>query len=164
MPAEDNIPIWFQVPAYSEQMSRDMYPAQKGQYDQQDAARHMLAAATLARKYGVAPAEFLGRIHENTTSPWQYAKTLFGGKMPNDYEQDIHNNSLGARVGANAASQQGLEDVINYLAEHASKQRTEGLPWIGRPEPVKKAAGGAVEYNPTHVDELVNKLREELHG
>jgi hypothetical protein len=146
MPAEDYVPSLYQVPQYAEQLSRDMYPAQKGQYDQQDAARHMLAAATLARKYGLAPAEFLGRMHENMTSPWQYAKSLFGGKMPNDYEQDLYNNALGARAGVNATNQEDLATLINRMAEQATPTRTEGRPWIGRPTPVKKADGGLMQY------------------
>lgn len=143
----ESTPYLFQVPAYSDAVSRDMYPAQSGQYDQQDAARHMLAAGMLARKYSPETAERMGRIHEHMTSPLQYLKARFGnGRMPNDYEQDLYNNSLGARIGAGAANQMGMEDVINFLAEHASKTKTEGLPWIGRPTPVRKAMGGLAQY------------------
>lgn len=147
MPDQEKLPNLFLVPTYAETVSREMYPTQGGQYDQQDAARHMLASGMLARKYSPETAELLGRLHEYTASPLQYFKMKLGlGKMPHDYEQDLYNNALGARIGAGAASQQGMEDVINFLADQAKKNRIEGLPWIGRPTPVKKAQGGLAQY------------------
>jgi len=133
-------PSIFSISPYARFVAEDMYPGQAGQDDQNDAARHMLAAGTLARKYGVGPAEFLGRAHEYTTSPIAAFKALIGaGKMPKDYDQDMHNNALGARLGARARSQTELEDMVNQMAEQATKNQTTGKPWISRAE------GGAVD-------------------
>jgi hypothetical protein len=135
-------PSIFSISPYARFLAEDMYPGQAGQDDQNDAARHMLAAGTLARKYGVGPAEFLGRAHEYTTSPIAAFKALIGaGKMPKDYDQDMHNNALGARLGARARSQTELEDMVNQMAEQATKKQTTGKPWISRAE------GGAVDLS-----------------
>jgi hypothetical protein len=144
-------PSIFSISPYARFVAEDMYPGQAGQDDQNDAARHMLAAGTLARKYGVGPAEFLGRAHEYTTSPIAAFKALIGaGKMPKDYDQDMHNNALGARLGARARSQTELEDMANQMAEQATKKQTTGKPWISRAE------GGAVDLSRPFVGDLQN--------
>jgi len=136
-------PWLFSVPTYSETVAYEMYPGQKGQDDQRDAARHMLAAGTLSRKYGPGVAEFLGKAHEFTTSPLQAVKTLFGGQMPADYGMDTHNNAVGAQLGQRAKSQAELEDLVQAEAERASRTQTQGQAFI------KKANGGIVQQNPT---------------
>lgn len=136
-------PWLFSVPTYSETVAYEMYPGQKGQDDQRDAARHMLAAGTLSRKYGPGVAEFLGKAHEFTTSPLQAVKTLFGGKMPADYGMDTHNNTVGAQLGQRAKSQAELEDLVQAEAERASRTQTPGQAFI------KRANGGIVQQNPT---------------
>lgn len=143
-------PALFSVPAYSEMVSRDMYPGQGGQYDQQDAARHMLAAGTLARKYGPTAAEMLGSLHEIKTSPFRWAGSKLGiSEMPVDYEQDLYNNQLGISLAKRSRSQKDLEDLVQQMAEQHSGQRTEGRPWTGRP--VKRADGSPItgEQAPT---------------
>lgn len=138
MPADT--PMFFSVPTYAETVAYEMYPGQSGQDDQQDAVRHMLAAATLARKYGPDWAERLGRWHEYKTSPLAALKSALGlGQMPRDYEQDIHNNALGIEMAKRAGSQKELEDLIQAAAQRASKKQTTGLPWIN------KAQGGVVQ-------------------
>ena len=136
-------PWLFSVPTYSETVAYEMYPGQKGQDDQRDAARHMLAAGTLSRKYGPKTAEFLGKAHEFTTSPLQAVKSLFGGQMPADYGMDTHNNRFGAQLGQRAKSQAELEDLVQAEAERASRTQTQGQAFI------KKANGGIVQQNPT---------------
>jgi hypothetical protein len=136
-------PYLFSVPTYSETVAYEMYPGQKGQDDQRDAARHMLAAGTLSRKYGPKTAEFLGKAHEFTTSPLQAIKSAFGGKMPADYGMDTHNNTIGARLGQRAKSQAELEDLVQEEAERASRTQTQDKAFI------KKANGGIVQQNPT---------------
>jgi hypothetical protein len=136
-------PYLFSVPTYSETVAYEMYPGQKGQNDQRDAARHMLAAGTLSRKYGPKTAEFLGKAHEFTTSPLQAIKSAFGGKMPADYDMDTHNNTIGARLGQRAKSQAELEDLVQEEAERASRTQTQDKAFI------KKANGGIVQQNPT---------------
>lgn len=135
MPADT--PSIFSVSPYARAVAAEMYPGQHGQDDQQDAARHMLAAATLARKYGPEWAERLGRWHEYTTSPLAALKTALGvGQMPPDYAQDLHNNALGAQMAGRARSQAELEHMINLLAEQASTRQQPGRPWVN------KARGG----------------------
>jgi hypothetical protein len=136
-------PYLFSVPTYSETVAYEMYPGQKGQDDQRDAARHMLAAGTLSRKYGPKTAEFLGKAHEFTTSPLQAIKSAFGGKMPADYGMDTHNNRFGAQLGQRAKSQAELEDLVQEEAERASRTQTQDKAFI------KKANGGIVQQNPT---------------
>ena len=136
-------PYLFSVPTYSETVAYEMYPGQKGQDDQRDAARHMLAAGTLSRKYGPKTAEFLGKAHEFTTSPLQSVKSMFTGKMPADYGMDTHNNRFGAQLGQRAKSQAELEDLVQEEAERASRTQTQDKAFI------KKANGGIVQQNPT---------------
>ena len=140
---EVKTPWWFSVPTYSETVAYEMYPGQRGQDDQRDAARHMLAAGTLSRKYGAGTAEFLGKAHEYVTSPLQAVKTLFGGKMPPDFDMDTHNNTVGAQLGQRAKSQAELEDLVQEAAERASRTQTPDKAFI------KKANGGIVQQNPT---------------
>jgi Arc/MetJ family transcription regulator len=128
---------------YSDTVAYEMYPGQRGQDDQRDAARHMLAAGTLSRKYGAGPAEFLGKAHEYVTSPIQAVKTLFGGKMPPDFDMDTHNNAVGARLGQQAKTQAELEDLVQEAAERASRTQTPDKAFI------RKANGGIVQQNPT---------------
>lgn len=117
-----------------------MYPGQRGQGDQQDAARHMLAAATLTRMYGPEWAERLGRWHEYKTSPLAALKSMLGlGEMPPDYDQDMHNNALGVELAQRATSQEQLLDLVNALAERAQAQREAGAPWVN------KARGGLTQ-------------------
>lgn len=136
-------PYLFSVPTYSETVAYEMYPGQLGQNDQRDAARHMLAAGTLSRKYGPKTAEFLGKAHEFTTSPLQAVKSMFTGKMPVDYDMDTHNNRFGAELGQRAKSQAELEDLVQAEAERASRTQTPDKAFI------KKANGGIVQENPT---------------
>jgi hypothetical protein len=148
---EVKTPWLFSVPTYSETVAYEMYPGQKGQDDQRDAARHMLAAGTLARKYGPGTAEFLGKAHEVATSPIQAAKTLFGGKMPRDYDMDTHNNTIGMQLGQRAKTQAELEALVQLEAERASRTQIPGRAFIN------KADGGIVKQNPS-----VEQMRFEI--
>jgi hypothetical protein len=148
---EVKTPWLFSVPTYSETVAYEMYPGQKGQDDQRDAARHMLAAGTLARKYGPGTAEFLGKAHEVATSPIQAAKTLFGGKMPRDYDMDTHNNTIGMQLGQRAKTQAELEALVQIEAERASRTQIPGRAFIN------KADGGIVKQNPS-----VEQMRFEI--
>jgi len=128
------------VPDYAANVAYEMYPGMQGQDDARDAARHMLAAGTLARKYGPEWAERLGRWHEYRTSPLAALKTLLGvGQMPPDYRQDLHNNALGIELARRASSQIELENLVNQLAERSALTQTPGRPWIN------KAHGGLAQ-------------------
>ena len=137
---EVKTPNLLSVSPYAETVAYEMYPGQAGQDDRRDAARHMLAAGTLSRKYGPGVAEFLGKAHEWATSPWQALKYALGaGQMPSDYEMDLHNNAVGINAAKQAKDQADLERLIMQSAERASKTRTPGVAYI------KKAEGGSVE-------------------
>lgn len=132
------------VPTYAETVAYEMYPGQGGQFDQRDAARHMLASGTLARKYGPTAAEMLGKLHEIGTSPVRFIGSKLGiSEMPVDYEQDLHNNRIGIELAKRSKSQKDLEDLVQRMAEQSKGQRMEGKPWTGRP--VKRSEGGEAE-------------------
>jgi hypothetical protein len=140
-------PFLFSVPTYAETVAYEMYPGQRGQGDARDAARHMLASGTLARKYGPEWAERLGRFHEYKTSPLLALKSALGlGQMPPDYKQDMHNNALGIELARRAQSQAELEQLINAMAERSVQKQTVGRPWVN------KARGGLAQF------------KESLHG
>lgn len=116
-------PMLFAVPDYARAVAYDMYPGQSGQDDQQDAARHMLAAGTLARKYGPRTAMFLGKVHEAKTSPLAALRTLLGvGSMPPDYAMDMRNNRLGVELAGRARDQAELERLVMEAAERQRAQ------------------------------------------
>jgi hypothetical protein len=144
-------PSLFSVSDYSNFTAKDMYPGKVGIDDQRDAARHMLAAGTLARKYNPWIAEKLGQAHEIKSSPIQHIKSLFGAEMPPDYYMDRHNNEVGSRLGRQAKSQSELEDLVQAEAERASRTKTPGQAFI------LKANGGIVQQNPT-----TDQMRYEL--
>jgi tetratricopeptide (TPR) repeat protein len=132
-------PSIFSVSPYAGSVAREMYPGQVGQDDRQDAARHMLAAGTMARKYGPKVADLAGKAHEYSTSPMRALMMMLGrGEMPPDYQQDMHNNALGIEMAGRAKSQREFEDLVQQAAERAAMSRTEGRPWIS------KAKGGEV--------------------
>lgn len=141
-------PVIFSVSPYARAIARDMYPGQSGQNDQQDAARHMLAAGTMARKYGPTIAELAGKAHEYSESPLRALMMLLGrGEMPPDYRQDLHNNALGIEMARRAQSQRELEDLVQAAAERAAIQQQTGVPWVN------KAQGGAVRSPLNYIKE-----------
>ena len=165
-----NTPSLLSVSPYSRAIAREMYPGQMGQDDQQDAARHMLAAGTMARKYGPTVADLAGKAHEYSTSPLRALMTLIGrGQMPPDYEQDMHNNALGIELARRAKSQRELEDLIQSAAERPATTRTEGRPWVNKAkggEVSGYAEGGQVsganfptgDFDPARIDTIVGEL------
>lgn len=113
----------------------------------------MLAAGTMARKYGPTVADLAGKAHEYSTSPLRALMMLLGrGQMPPDYELDMHNNALGIELAKRAQSQRELEDMIQAAAERATTTKTQGRPVV------KKSQGGAVRGP-------LNKIKEcSCHG
>ena len=127
-------PTLFGVSDYATRASARMFPDQLGQDDQRDAARHMLAAATVARKYGPRAADLLGKAHEYTSNPRTFF-SLFGIDKPReDFPYDMHNNQVGMELGARATSQADLERLVAQMARQASFKQTPGKPWIMSPE------------------------------
>lgn len=141
-------PSIFSVSPYARAIAREMYPSQLGQDDQQDAARHMLAAGTMARKYGPTVADLAGRAHEYSTSPLRALMMMLGrGEMPPDYKQDMHNNALGIELARRAQSQRELEDLVQQAAERAAREQQAGVPWVN------KAQGGLIHSPLNHIKE-----------
>ena len=139
--ADDYIPSLFALRDYARSVAGEMFPGQSGADDQMDAARHMLAAATAARKYGPEWAERLGQLHEITTSPLDALKRLLGAAPDQSYLMDIYNNRLGAHLGPKYQSQADLERAILDLVErNASPSYGAGTPVI-----MKRAHGGLAQ-------------------
>jgi hypothetical protein len=107
--AEVAEPSLFGVSDYATQASARMFPDQMGQDDQRDAARHMLAAGSVARKYGPKAADLLGKAHEYTSNPQTFFSALGIGEPRDDLPYDVHNNRIGAELAARATSQADLE-------------------------------------------------------
>jgi hypothetical protein len=138
--AEDYTPSVFSVPTYAETVAYEMYPGQRGQNDRRDAARHMLASGTLARKYSPGVAELLGKAHEWGTSPLQALMMLIGQRQPDAaYLMDTRNNALGAQLGARARTQAELESLVQAEAERAQRDAPAGRAVI------MKAQGGLAQ-------------------
>jgi hypothetical protein len=139
--------------SYVQSRSKQMFPKQKSEWTQQDAARHMLASGMMAQKFGPTVAKIAGLAHEHGNAPVKTIGYMLGiGKMPPDYDQDLHNNALGVQLAKDAASQEDLESRIQAILNSATKQPTPGKPWIGRPNiPAQMsdyAKGGKVSTNP----------------
>jgi hypothetical protein len=123
-------PGTFGVMDYATEASKRMFPNQTGQDDQRDAARHMLAAGIMARKYGPGTAEFLGKAHERLSNPKSFFNMLGIGEPRYDYGVDVHNNRIGAELAARTKSQAELEALVQVLAKQATSKQVPGKPMI----------------------------------
>jgi hypothetical protein len=127
--AEVAEPSLFGVNEYATTASARLFPDQAGQDDQRDALRHMLAAATVSRKYGPKAAELLGKAHERMSNPQSFFSMFGIGQPRDDYEMDVHNNRIGAELGARATSQAELEKLVQAMARQAQNKQVDGKPW-----------------------------------
>jgi hypothetical protein len=133
----------FGVKEYATQASQRMFPDQMGQDDQRDAARHMLAAAAVARKYGPEAAKMLGMAHEYMSNPKTFFSGLGIGQPRDDLPYDEHNNLVGAELAARATSREQLEALVQALARKATTKQTPGKPWIMGQEQLEARAAKA---------------------
>ena len=173
---KEDLPGLYGVSDYARQESANMFPEEAGQYDRQDSARHMLAAATLARKYGPDIAELAGQAHELVVSPVRFIGSKMGMmKESPDYTQDIHNNRLGIELASKSKSQEELLALVRQMALQAREGQTPGKASIGKPagmsdkagrygsqgpvKPIKMAMGG-LPFAPTAM--VRPSTREEL--
>jgi hypothetical protein len=139
MPRDDT-PSILSLRDYARFVAGEMYPGQGGVGDQRDAARHLLASGTLARKYSPEVAAVLGRLHEITNAPIDSLLAGLGmAPDPADRRMDDHNNRVGAALADCTSSQSGLEDVINREAEMATTRATPMRAMLS-----KYAKGGIV--------------------
>jgi hypothetical protein len=121
--------------SYAQSKSKEMYPTKKSEWTERDAARHMLASGMMAQKFGPTVAKMAGMAHEHFNAPVKTLGYALGiGKMPADYEQDLHNNALGIDLAKRAATQEELERLIKESTGKASKTQTAGTAWIGEPK------------------------------
>jgi hypothetical protein len=140
----------FGVTDYATKASARMFPEQMGQDDQRDAARHMLAAAVLAKKTGPGTAIFLGKAHERMSNPESFFSMLGIGKPRDDYEMDMHNNKLGADLGSRTTSQEELEKLVRAMAMQAQNKQVEGKPWTMSKEQMKNRKGQITTQPPEY--------------
>lgn len=139
MPRDDT-PSILSLRDYARFVAGEMYPGQEGVGDQRDAARHLLASGTLARKYSPEVAAVLGHLHEITNAPIDSLLASLGlAPDPADRRMDEHNNRVGAALAHCAGSQSGLEDVVNREAEMATTKATPMRAMLS-----KYAKGGIV--------------------
>jgi hypothetical protein len=138
-------PSIFGVRSYATDASARMFPDQMGQDDERDAARHMLAAATMTKKLGPGTAEFLGKAHERLSNPESFFNMLGIGKNRDDYEMDVHNNKLGVDLGSRATSQADLERLVAALARQSQSKQTPGKPFVMSPEQMETRRKKAME-------------------
>jgi hypothetical protein len=140
----------FSVNSYATDASARMFPDQMGQDDERDAARHMLAAAVLAKKTGPGTAIFLGKAHERMSNPESFFSMLGIGKPRDDYEMDMHNNKLGADLAARTTSQAELEKLVRAMAMQAQNKQVEGKPWTMSKEQMKNRKGQITTQPPEY--------------
>lgn len=123
-------PSIFGVTDYAARTAKQMFPEQMGQDDQRDAARHMLAAGTVARKYGPQAAMLLGKAHERMSNPQSFFNMLGVGQARYDYDVDMHNNRVGVELAARTKSQAELERLVRAMAQQAITKQTPGRPMV----------------------------------
>jgi hypothetical protein len=140
----------FGVSDYATKASARMFPEQMGQDDQRDAARHMLAAAVLAKKTNPGTAIFLGKAHERMSNPESFFSMLGIGKPRDDYEMDVHNNKLGADLGSRTTSQEELEKLVRAMAMQSQNKQVEGKPWTMSKEQMKNRKGQITTQPPEY--------------
>ena len=140
---EDDTPSIFNLKDYATRKAEEMYPNMAGQDDARDAARHLLAAGTAARKYGPSAAEMLGQLYERTSNPETLFSTFGIGEPRGDYVYDTHNNTVGVELGSRAKSQRELERLVKEMTELSSFEKKEGRPWIMSQEQMDEARDAA---------------------
>lgn len=120
-----------QLNTYSKERSKEMFPKQYGIDDQRDAARHMIAAGTLARKFNPSVARFVGKGYEFLSSPATSIGYGLGlNEMPPDYAMDIYNNELGIELARKAKTQEEFERLVNMSATGALPEKSPGRAMI----------------------------------
>lgn len=101
--------------------SKEAFPWQGYAHSQRDAMRHGLITGQLAQRYGAIPAKGLGLAWE-VMSPSNYSHP----DKP-DVFMDLHNNNVGADIGARTPSYEGLRAAIEDLARQAPQREFQSL-------------------------------------
>jgi hypothetical protein len=101
---------------YAQRKQGESFPYAKGIDDEADAFRHMVWQASLAQKYGVPLATFLGSWHENPYIPQALKGAL--GRPRDEREMDKFNNALGIEIAKKAKSLDHITTLANeYIKE-----------------------------------------------
>jgi hypothetical protein len=120
-----------QLSTYAKERAKEMFPKQYGIDDQRDAARHMIASGTLARKFNPSVAKFIGKGYEFLSSPATSIGYGLGlNEMPPDYAMDIYNNELGIELARKAKTQEEFERLVNMSATGALPNKSPGRAMI----------------------------------
>lgn len=143
--AKKDLPTVMEVRDYATEASERLFPDQGGQDDQRDAARHMLAAAVVAKKYGSNAAKLLGLAHEYSSNPQTFFSGLGIGQPRDDFEYDEHNNRVGMGLASRATSREALEALVREMAAKSSTEKREGLPYIMSQEKMDARAAKAAK-------------------
>lgn len=139
------LPTVMEVRDYATEASERLFPDQGGQDDQRDAARHMLAGAALARRYGPNVAKLLGLAHEYSSNPQTFFSGLGIGQPRDDFEYDEHNNRIGMGLASQATSREELEALVKQMAAKSSTEKREDRPWIMSQEKMDARAAKAAK-------------------
>jgi hypothetical protein len=125
----DDYPGLKDLEGYAIRASEQMFPTEVGQDDRRDAARHMLAAAVAAQKFGPGAAEFLGKAHERFSNAESFFNMFGVGEPRYDYDMDVQNNRIGIGLADQATSREELEALVKQMAQRTSTSRNPNLPW-----------------------------------
>lgn len=100
---------------------------------QTDALRHLLGAATLAKRQGPSVAGTVLNWHENP-NVFQFLGGGYG-QRENDRQMDLHNNALGMEIGQKAKN---YDEALNMAKQYIKEKKVRLAP--KEPEaPVSKA-------------------------
>ena len=114
-----------------------------------DALRHLLGAATLARRQGPTYAQTVLNWHENPNIP-----VFLGGghgQPEHDRAMDLHNNALGMQIGTTAKTYDEALNMAMKLIKDKKVKLAENVP-----PPQEKPRG----YDP--IDSVIDKGSDKL--
>lgn len=114
---------------------------------QTDALRHLLGAATLAKRQGPAYASRVLNFHENPNIPF-----LGGyGQREVERQMDLHNNALGMEISQKAKD---YDEALKMAKQYIANKKVKLAP---PPEPVKPPTDVAEHDKNYTLKEWLNK-------
>lgn len=147
-------PNLLNLQAYADVVSAEMFPGER-QNAQRDAARHLIASALAAQKLSPGASVTLGKMHELKESPLRTLGHWLGLSEPRaDYRTDVHNNAIGAELGARQPSLRELLSAVHAQVRSGSPVRQAGrvslepdadTRYAPPAEPQRRARGGLAQ-------------------